>query len=682
MTTTGDSRHFARTSSLYYGRFSTALFPKLSARPRRPRAIQTYVENAHRILFQSKHTRSPHAVRPIRDLMLNSILTWLLPNNATCHFVKFMTVFVVMLMLWVIGILNTGGQLLVVVAVVGLLVIAAWVYYYEHALRSAGKAWMDPTLPGFNRMDMHVSQMRYLESEAEARKAACEAVLPATSSFDTSAAILIAPNVWKLDKQDWKFQYHTSVESALAVVAHQTETRAWNSIDVPSNWMLRGYDRPIYTNVKYPFPCTPPFVPRENPTGIYRLEFDLPETWRNEEGASYSLLLHGVESACFIYLNQEFLGFSKDSRLPCEVDASRVLKEDCNILEIVVIRWSDGSYCEDQDHWWMAGIHRSVELIQRKRHMIIEDFCVQADATGQLSIVVETNSQSPHTQLICKLYKDEQISPDGGVKEGPLVWSDTNDLDEQILILSKMVDNVQLWSAETPNLYTLVLILVEKDDESKVYQVESCRVGFRSVEIKDGCLLVNRKRITVCGVNRHEHDPDQGKVVSLQRTQQDIEILKQNNFNAVRTCHYPNDSTFYRLCDYYGIYVCDEANIETHGMLPMGKLAHDWQWQNTFTSRVTRMVERDRNHPCIIFWSLGNESGRGKNLWAARKYLLELDNSRPIMYESGGALVEGVGRTEVRAILLLCLSIVTWFLNVYAEHVFPLVNRHNLPNVP
>ena len=646
-TPSNDSRRHARTSHLYYGRISSALFPKLPRRPRRPRAIQKYVENAHRVLFQSKYTRSRNAVRPVRDLIANSVLMWLIPNNVTCHYVKFITVFSALLVGWVIGILHTEEGHLITTAVTGLVVMVVWVCYYEHVLRSAGKAWMDPTLPGYNRMDMHVSQMRYLESEQAARKAACEPVLPASACVDDAPTSLISPNVWKLDKQDWKFQYHTSVEIALEVVINQIDTRPWNSIDIPSNWMLRGYDRPIYTNVKYPFPCIPPFVPTENPTGIYRLEFDMPQSWRNEDGASYSFLLHGVESACFIYLNRELLGFSKDSRLPCEVDATRHLKDEHNILEIVVSRWSDGSYCEDQDHWWMAGIHRSVEMIQRKRHMIIEDFCVQADATGLLSIVVETTTQSANTRLICRLYQDQQISPDGGVEEGPLVWTAINDLDDRTLILSKMVDSVKLWSAELPNLYTLVLLLVDKGDESIVYQVESCRVGFRTVEIEDGCVLVNGRRITVCGVNRHEHDPDQGKVVSLQRTQQDIEILKQNNFNSVRTCHYPNDSTFYRLCDYYGMYVCDEANIETHGMLPMGKLAHDWGWRNSFTSRVTRMVERDRNHPCIIFWSLGNESGRGRNLWAAREYLLELDDSRPIMYESGGAMVEGVGRTEV-----------------------------------
>jgi beta-galactosidase len=279
--------------------------------------------------------------------------------------------------------------------------------------------------------------------------------------------------------------------------------------------------------------------------------------------------------------------------------------------------------------------------------MIIEDFAVQADANGLLSIVVEAKSHSPDTQIVTKLYEDQQLSPDGGLLEGQLIWSDTKDLDVNDVIISHTVPNAKQWSAEIPNLYTLVVLLTDKGDESKVHQVESCRVGFRSVEITDGVLLVNGSRITVCGVNRHEHDPDHGKVVSLKQTQQDIEILKQNNFNAIRTSHYPNDASFYRLCDYYGMYVCDEANIETHGMQPMGKLAHDWHWYNAFTSRVTRMIERDRNHPSIVIWSLGNEAGRGKNLWEARKLLLELDDSRPVMYESGGALIGGVGRTEV-----------------------------------
>lgn len=649
-------KQYSRTNPVYYGRISTALLPHVPTRLRpKPRTgrMQEYVDKAHRILFKSRHTRAPYAVRPIRDLSVNSVLIWLLPNNSTCHLVKFVTVFSIVLVAWVVGILqSTDDASMISVTVIGAVIMLGWMFYYRHVLRSMGKAWMDPRLPGFNRMDMHVSQMRYLETESAARKAACESILPATLKFDSdSTNETIAPNVWKLDKEDWKFQYHTSVEAALEVVNQQLDTRPWSSMDIPSNWMMRGYDRCIYTNVKYPFPCVPPFVPTENPTGIYKLEFDMPSQWREQDSALYSLLLHGVESACFIYLNHELLGFSKDSRLPCEVDATRVLKDKDNVLEVVVIRWSDGSYCEDQDHWWMAGIHRSVELIQRKKKMIIEDFCIQADATGLLSIVVETNADSPDTQLICRLYDDKQTSPDGGVEEGGLVWSQTNDVDKKTLITSSMVNNVKLWSAETPNLYTLVLLLTDKHDDTKIHQVESCRVGFRTIEIEEGCAMVNDKRITVCGVNRHEHDPDQGKVVSLARTKQDIEILKQNNFNAIRCCHYPNDPSFYRLCDYYGMYVCDEANIETHGMMPMGKLAHDWHWHNTFTTRVTRMVERDRNHACIILWSLGNECGRGKNLWAARQQLLALDDSRPVMYESGGALLEGVGRTEVRHLI-------------------------------
>lgn len=652
-----NEKQLAPTDPMYYSRVTNSWQKRRPALVRRRRAMQTFVENAHRHLFRSKHSRG--AVRPVNDLMANTVLQWLLPNNATCHLVKFITVFWLILSLWVLGMLYSTDDNMYVIATAGLLLMVTWLFYYRNVLNSIGKVWMDPRIPGLNRMDMHVSQMRYLETEQAARQAACEPILPAMTSI-THDTTCMAPNVWKLDKLDWQFQYHTTVQSALDTVQQQLEARPWSRMEVPSNWMMRGYDRPIYTNVKYPFPCVPPFVPlHDNPTGIYRLEFNLP--WSNSEtenGCQYSLLLHGVESACFIYLNQQLLGFSKDSRLPVEVDATKALRSgDTNVLEVVVIRWSDGSYCEDQDHWWMAGIHRSVELVQRKPKMLLQDFAIQADATGLLSIVVEsdtTTSNTDNMQLVCKLYDDDQTSPNGGVKEGPLVWSHSQPLnqDGRDTILSSTVENVKLWSAESPHLYTLVLTLTDASDSTMIHQVESCRVGFRSVEIQNGCLLVNGARITVAGVNRHEHDPDHGKVVSLERTQQDIEILKQNNFNAIRCCHYPNDASFYRLADYYGMYVCDEANIETHGMQPMGKLAHDWHWHNAFVSRVTRMVERDRNHASIITWSLGNECGRGKNLWAAREYLLALDDSRPVMYESGGAIVEGVGRTEVSRVLL------------------------------
>ena len=513
-------REIEPTEFAHYGRISKAIFPRAPERLRQ--AMHDFSPMAHRLTFRSRWGHK--AVRPVWDLTLNSILIWLLPNNVTCHLTKFFTVLSVAIAIWVYGLVQlTDDTAFMIVAVVGLIAMLGWLWYYRAVLRNMGKAWMDPRIPGYNRLRMHVSQIRYLESEKAARQAACEPILSATKDFQSNEA-QIAPNVWKLDKLDWKFQFHNTVESALQVVNdHKEGTKPWTSMDIPSNWMMRGFDIPIYTNVKYPFPCVPPFVPEQNPTGIYRLEFDLPQKWQAEKGSTYSFLLHGVESSCFIYLNQTLLGFSSDSRLPCEVDATPYLKPTDNVFEVVVIRWSDGSYMEDQDHWWMAGIHRSVELIQKKPAMLIQDYRVQADSTGLLSVVIDAKRTLPDSDIVCSLYDDKQTSPDGGVAEGKLVWQETTKLNMSTVTISGQVENAKLWSAEIPNLYTLVVSL---KTDGKLEQVESCRVGFRSVEVVQGCMEVNGKRITVCGVNRHEHDPDEGKVVSLARTKQDIEICK------------------------------------------------------------------------------------------------------------------------------------------------------------
>ena len=216
--------------------------------------------------------------------------------------------------------------------------------------------------------------------------------------------------------------------------------------------------------------------------------------------------------------------------------------------------------------------------------------------------------------------------------------------------IATVIHEPKLWSAEFPNLYTLLVSLRDAETNT-ILQVEFCRVGFRTVDIQDGILVHNGQPLTICGVNRHEHDPDTGKVLSLERMIQDVELAKKNNFNSIRTSHYPNAVAFYRLCDYYGIYVCGEANLETHGMMPMGKLAEDFAWNKAFVERVTRMVDRDRNHVSIILWSLGNECGRGRNLSNARKALLESDRSRPIMYESGASIFEGTGESELTDII-------------------------------
>jgi hypothetical protein len=340
-------RRYGRKSPLYYGRLSAAVLLLQKRRPRR--GMAHHVEHSHRVRFESHHSRKPFAVRPILDVWLNSILIWLLPNNVTTHLIKFFTVLTLILVLWIVGMMYTESDATIFIAISGLVIMAFWFIYYRNVLSSLGKAWMDPRLQGYNRLEMRVSQMRFLESESSARKAACEPILPATLRFDDSNLPMIAPNVWKLDEENWKFQFYNSVERAIEVVTEQVSDRPWTSIDIPSNWMMRGFDQPIYTNIRYPFPCVPPFVPSKNPTGIYRLEFDLPRPWREQSSfCDYSLLLHGVESACFVYLNQELLGFSKDSRLPCEVDATKPMKEEDNILEVIVMRWSDGSYMEDQ----------------------------------------------------------------------------------------------------------------------------------------------------------------------------------------------------------------------------------------------------------------------------------------------------------------------------------------------
>jgi len=321
----------------------------------------------------------------------------------------------------------------------------------------------------------------------------------------------------------------------------------------------------------------------------------------------------------------------------------------------------------------MAGIHRSVEIIRRRQGADIVDFRVQGDMDGHLGLCIDFKNTfttiqddtkiklglSDHGQLSTHgdrkikltLYDDKQTSWDGEYNPGATIWSSTQDLVSSTTEcnISTVIVDPQLWSAEYPNLYTIVATLY--NNRGEICQVEAVRFGFRTVDIIDGVLVHNGKPVTICGVNRHEHDPDHGKVVSVESMNQDIILAKQNNFNAIRTSHYPNAIPFYRLCDYYGIYVCDEANCETHGMMPMGKLADDFAWSKAFNERVTRMVQRDRNHACVVFWSLGNECGRGRNLSLARRSLRKLDTSRPIMYEGGGGFVEGSGVTELTDIV-------------------------------
>ncbi|CAB9510556.1 Beta-galactosidase [Seminavis robusta] len=645
--------------------------------------LEDVLEEIAQVLATSRRGRgdlaTPDFLTPLNDLILSDLVNLVSPVNTRNRILQ-IGLGSVVLLAFAAHTFPSYQAFLAILAVVGM------VYRNRRVFYAYDKPWMDPTTPALKRLPMHVP-LRLFASEANARRAACLPQLVAMTTTTTESTTnkdeesQLAPNIWKLDDRNpettpWKFQLKDTVEDALEMVQSSTQqnnSNHWKPMDVPSNWMMRGYDQCIYTNQVYPIPCNPPIVPHKNPTGVYQRNFDMPDTWLHDTGnsskdaSSFALLLHGMESACYVFLNDQQIGFTKDSRLPAEFDITPALRSHNNTLTLVVIRWSDGTYVEDQDHWWMAGIHRSVEIVRRPQGANMMDYHVHADANGRFKVAVQlscdanNNSNQTTARIVARLYQDQQLTPDGSEwKPGPLVWTGSKPVVQtegaMMIELGGKLAQPQLWTAETPHLYTLTVTLEENDSpgngQDKVLQVESCRVGFRTVEIENGLVLVNGKKITICGVNRHEHDPDHGKVVSHESMKLDIEILKRNNFNAIRTSHYPNDSAFYRYCDYYGMYVCDEANIETHGFKPMGNLTHDATgWENTYVSRITRLVQRDRNHASVIFWSLGNESGRGRNLWKARKELLQIDSSRPICYEGGGAMVEGTGLSELTDVI-------------------------------
>ena len=439
---------------------------------------------------------------------------------------------------------------------------------------------------------------------------------------------------------EWRFKLYDRPESVPAsCVASRFADGTWDRLQVPGNWTVQGYDRPHYTNVIMPFDNEPPFVPDANPTGVYRIRFSLPESWRERR-----VVLHfgGVESCCYVYLNDELVGMSKDSRLPAEFDVTPHLRPGKNTLAVMVIRWSDGSYLEDQDHWWMAGTYRDVYLYSTAQ-AYIQDVFATADLDeplvhGHLSIASKLNFTSdpgPDSGYLVRgqLY-DADAQP---VLPAPLeeTVSGSYRRDTYEACLQARVPRPRRWSAEAPHLYTVVVSLC--DSRGRTIERTSCRVGFRRVEISRRQLLINGQPVLIKGVNRHEHDDRTGKTVSRERMLQDILLLKQFNFNAVRTAHYPNDPLWYDLCDEYGLYVVDEANIEHHANY--ATLCRDPRWAQSYMERGTRMVERDKNHPCIIMWSLGNESGYGENHDQIADWVRQHDPSRPLHHE--GALKRG-----------------------------------------
>ncbi|MBB1274041.1 beta-galactosidase [Psychromonas sp. SR45-3] len=419
----------------------------------------------------------------------------------------------------------------------------------------------------------------------------------------------------------------------------------WPEITVPSNWQLQGHDKPIYTNIKYPFPDNPPFVPADNPTGVYRVSFDLPAGWA---GRQQRINFDGVNSAFHLWCNGVWVGYSQDSRLASEFDLSQYLVAGKNQITVMVLRWSDGSYLEDQDMWWLSGIFRDVYLLS-KPLVAIQDVTVTTD----LDACFNNGTLKVSTRLSQQQSEEKNAEPQSYRAQVQLFDADLNPVTEPVIagFGERMIDekgafndlaehqisllSPHKWSAESPYLYRVVVCLLSETGE--VLDTEAYQVGFRVIDINNGQLKLNGQALLIRGVNRHEHHPEKGHAVSYEDMLLDIKLLKKNNFNAVRTAHYPNHPKWYELCDQYGLYVVDEANIETHGQFPMSRLSNDLSWLNAYMRRMTRMVERDKNHPSIIIWSLGNESGIGNHHHAMYQWTKLKDPTRPVQYEGGGA---------------------------------------------
>ncbi|MDV7104717.1 beta-galactosidase [Vibrio sp. TH_r3] len=447
----------------------------------------------------------------------------------------------------------------------------------------------------------------------------------------------------------WKFKLFSQPEMVPdAFAAADFDDSTWNSIKVPSNWQLQGeditvmhgadpqrLDHPIYLNIKYPFDVNPPFVPKDNPTGCYRTSFEMNAA---DLEAQTRIIFDGVNSAFHLWCNGVWVGYSQDSRLPAEFDLSDHLVSGTNTLSVMVLRWSDGSYLEDQDMWWLSGIFRDVSLLYKPQTHIADVFVTPSldacfrDGTIATEVVL-ANPKQHKVQIQLFDGQTAVTEPVEGQVQNRIV-DEKGGWDDRVF-LSLKIEQPKHWTAETPNLYRFVVSLIDKN--GKVVDVEGYDVGFRNIEITNGQLLVNGKALLIKGVNRHEHEQDNGHAISEASMIADIKLLKQSNFNAVRTAHYPNHPRWYELCDEYGLYLVDEANIETHGMFPMERLSAHTQWSAAYMMRFTQLVERDKNHPSVIIWSLGNESGQGATHNAMYAWAKERDPSRPVQYEGGGA---------------------------------------------
>jgi beta-galactosidase len=474
--------------------------------------------------------------------------------------------------------------------------------------------WENPEMFNLNREYPHASFISFPDEQS------------ALAAIKTNS-----PDYLSLDGK-WKFNWVKSPDQRpFWFFKDDYDTRDWKDIEVPSNWQMKGYDIPLYVNIGYPFKKNPPFIHHEwNPVGSYKRNFKVPSDWKNKE---VFLNFGAVSSAFYVWVNENLVGYSEDSKVPAEFNITKFLKSGNNSVSVEVYRWSDGSYLEDQDFWRLSGIQRTVFLHARPKVFISDFFAV-----GDLENNYKDGLLKLEVSLKSLVVKENDFIVEVSLFDGTKkLFNESTDirLSEGIgsVKFTRNLTDIKKWSSETPDLYSLVLSL--KDKNGTTYEYTGTKIGFRKVEIHNSRLLINGVAILIKGTNMHEHNDVTGHVVNEETILKDIRMMKSNNINAVRTSHYPQQELWYEMCDKYGLYLVDEADIESHG-IGYNKdvtLADKPEWAAAHLNRLQRMVERDKNHPSVIIWSMGNEAGDGNNFLNGYKWIKGRDLYRPVQYE-------------------------------------------------
>lgn len=493
---------------------------------------------------------------------------------------------------------------------------AAW-------LGTAGRYWEDPAVQQVNREPARASYIPY--ADAVSARSGKRGRSPFYQTLNGM----------------WKFGYVPAVRHIdPAFYEEGFDAREWDDLLVPSCWQTNGYDQLHYTNVNYPIPFDPPYVPDDNPAGMYVRDFRIAESWETKDK---TIVFEGVNACFYLWVNGVFVGYSQGSRVPAEFDLSAYVRTGMNRIAVLVLKWCDGTYLEDQDLWRYSGIFRDVYMLARDKAHIRDVFIRQELAEdfskARLSVEIETSGA---VQV-----RGELRSPDGSMLgEVQAAVGDQG-------ILELQVERPVLWNAEQPRLYELVVYGGE--------EVLRFPVGFRTIAVRDGVFTINGAAVKLKGVNRHDSHPELGQTIPLGHMIQDLKLMKQHNINTIRTSHYPNDPRFLELCDEYGFYVIDEADLECHGLIKalpgveeaFHRLSADPSWREAFIDRAVRMVERDKNRACVIMWSMGNESGYDANHIAMAEWTRVRDSSRPVHYE--GSAPRYRGSTDKA-----CLDVESW----------------------